>query len=247
MKHYIKSFLLFALVCVGLVSCNEQDMTDNVTYPQHGPLQTWKSVTQTKLGLEYYIINSVGLENDTLCNVIVKDEQGQTMLFALNGRSEYDPATGMALNNFAESPIENLPAEFAVALRNDLTTASVQLAVYVQTNRYTQDSFRAAPQKGFPVNDTYWVSLDTEAPVQVVLLFMPDNKFMTTVGDALFAGSYTWDEVQGQGVLHMAAADSEGNPLPDAPVKDQSIYLNQLNQFVMSVDGTEYPLQLSIY
>ena len=66
MKNYIKSFLLFALVCVGLVSCNEQDMSDNVTYPQNGPLQTWKSSSQTKLGLTYYIINSVSLSNDTV-------------------------------------------------------------------------------------------------------------------------------------------------------------------------------------
>ena len=245
MKNYIKSFLLFALVCVGLVSCNEQDMPDNVTYPQNGPLQTWKSCTQTKLGLEYYIINSVGLKNDTVCNVIAVDPEGNSMLFAIDGRSEYDPVSGLALNTFSESAIEGLPAEVAVGLRKDLTTASVQLAVLVGTERYTQDAFRAAPQKGFPIVNTFWGSLDPEAAVQVALLFMPENKFMTYVGENIYGGTYTWDEVKGQGILHMAAADEEGTPLPDAEVKEQGIYMNQLNQFVMNVDGIEYALQIS--
>ena len=247
MKNYIKSFLLFALVCVGLVSCNEQDMTDNVTYPEHGPLQTWKSCTATRLGLDYYISNSVNLAGDTVCNVVARNlETGEMMTFMLDGRSEYDKVSGLALNNFAQSPIDNLPAEIAVGLRNDLTTASVQLAVFVGTNRYTQDSFRAAPQKGFPLDNSFWTSLDEAAPVQAMLLFMPENKFMTLIGETYFGGTYEWDKVKGTGVLHMAAADEEGTPLPDADVKDQGIYMNQYNQFVMKVDGVEYILKLTL-
>lgn len=244
MKNYIKSFLLFALVCVGLVSCNEQDMPDNVTYPTNGPLATWKSVN-TQSGLEFYVINSLSAEGDTICNVIARNPQEDQIALAMNnGRGEYDARTGMFLNNFATSFIQGLPAEIAVALRNDMATASVQLAVFVGKDRITQDYFVATGQKGFPVATTMWNSVDTQAPIQAALLFIDKTTFMAATGETMHAGTYEWDEVNGQGVLHMGAADENGELLPDAQLKDQQLYMNAANQLTMNIDGVEYPLMI---
>lgn len=241
MKNYIKSFLLFALVCVGLVSCNEQDMPDNITYPVKGPLATWKSV-HTQSGLQFYVTNSLSAAGDTICNVIAKNAEGQIALVMNNGRAEYDSRTGMFLNNFATSFIQGLPAEIALALRTDMATASVQLAVYQGKDRLTQDYFVATGQKGFPVMTTMWNSVDTENPVQTALYFIDQTKFMAAVGEKMYGGTYQWDEVLGQGVLHMGDADESGELLPDAQVKDQLLYMNAANQLTMRIDGVEHAL-----
>lgn len=243
MKNYIKSFLLFALVCVGLVSCNEQDMPDNVTYPANGPLATWKSV-HTQTGLEYYIVNSVAVSGDTICNVIAKDAKGNVALVMNNGRAEYDGSTGMFLNNFATSFIEGLPAEISVALRNDMASASVQLAVLVGNQKLTQDYFVATGQKGFPVINTMWNSIDTQAAEQAALFFIDATTFMAATGQTMHAGTYEWDEVHGQGILHMGDANENGELLPNAQLKDQQLYMNAQNQLTMNIDGKEYPLMI---
>ena len=247
MKHYIKSFLLFALVCVGLVSCNEQDMTDNVTYPVKGTLNTWKSATPSQVtGLDFYFINSVDAVGDTICNVIMQDpESKQSELFAYNGRSEYDPVVGMSLNNFSESALQGLPLEIAIALRHDFASANIHISTVQGKETIPFDAFKALPQKGFPLMNLFWANLNDEDAVPVSAYFMPENKFMVSVGDgAMYAGTYDWNEVQGLGVLHMAQADEEGTPLPGAEVKDESLYLNQNNQLVISVAGTEYVLKM---
>lgn len=248
MKKYIQSLLLFALVCVGFASCNEQDMPDNASYPTQGPLLTWKSVNP-KNGFEYYIITSAGLSEDTICNVIAKNQEGNVGLFMEGGRSEYDAKTGMFLNNFASSPFQQLPIELSMALRPDWNSASVQFVAVIangqQVQRQCVDYFYATAQKGFPVVNTFWTNLDETSELQYALLFMPENKFMASVGEKMYGGTYEWNEVSGQGILHMADADETGAPLPEAPVKDQQVYTNNLNQFVMNIDGTEYLLKIT--
>lgn len=143
MKKYIKTLLLGLFLGVTFVSCNDPfEEGSPIYYPEAPELGMYRNDYTANGANSYTISLSLDEEGDTVCTITTLNTgSGRANVFS-EGKLTYDPATGVMLASYEESPYET-PARAALAYK---ANGQIMVSLYSTTDgqRYSvRDNFIA--------------------------------------------------------------------------------------------------------
>ena len=193
MKQYIKTLAAVLLLGLTFVSCNDNfDEDDNhVAYPAELPLGTWAKEYTPAGGVSYTVNITLNEAGDTICDVTLYNEStGDANVFGA-GEVSYDPATGVATVNYAES-LYDMPAMITLAYQHDLQTMTVNIYTVTNNKLTSKDLFKVVKATAIsPLGD--WTAANGLA-----FTLDADGTATVTDGGATEEGTFTFDGASGK-------------------------------------------------
>ena len=193
MKQYIKTLAAVLLLGLTFVSCNDNfDEDDNkVDYPAELPLGTWAKEYTPAGGVSYTVNITLNEVGDTICDVTLYNETtGDANVFGA-GEVSYDPATGVATVNYAES-LYDMPAMITLAYQQDLQKMTVNIYTVSGNKLTSKDLFKVVKAAAIsPFGD--WTAANGLA-----FTLNADGTATVTDGGATEEGTFTFDGTSGK-------------------------------------------------
>jgi len=192
MKNQIKSIVALLFASLVLASCNNEfdDHKNMTSYPKQLNLGCWERDI-TPDGNTYYTVNFTKNEQgDTIADITQYDAaSGKANVFG-GGEVNYNPTTGQAVIEYAESPYDS-PARIYFTYKNDLHHATVNIYTKSSESLTAKARFTAIPAVAPSVYG------DWENSNGLKFTLNSDGSATITINETEQSGNYTFSGREG--------------------------------------------------